>query len=82
MTFLEIGAVSLARRIGPRVGRWISRVGERLGGARHRDAYRIPWSKVRDVGIDIEVDVAAADTPILDWQIWLRDHVIRRIPGS
>ncbi|WP_114949026.1 hypothetical protein [Microvirga calopogonii] len=79
---LEIGAVALARRLAPRIGRWASRLGERLGGAQHREPYRIPWMKVRDVGIDVDVDLLVEETPVFDWQTWLRDHVIARIPGA
>ena len=82
VTFVEIGSVELARRLGPRLGRWASRIGEKLGGKEHRQPYRIPWNKVRDIGVDIEFDVDVQETTIFDWQDWLRDHVISRIPGS
>src|SRR5215213_7356271 len=58
---LEIGAVALARRLGPRIGRWASRIGERLGGAKHREPHRIPWTKVRDVGVDVDVDLSVEE---------------------
>ena len=79
---VEIGTVALARRLGPRIGRWASRLGERLGGEPHRQPCRIPWSKVRDIGVDIEFDVDVGETTIFDWQDWLRDHLIGRIPGA
>lgn len=82
VAFVEIGTVALARRLGPRIGRWASRLGERLGGEAHREPYRIAWSRVRDIGVDIEVDIDVRETTIFDWQDWLRDHVIGRIPGS
>ncbi|MHC5935237.1 hypothetical protein [Nostoc sp.] len=44
------------------------------------EPFRIPWSKVRDVGIDVEVDVEA--TPALAYEKWLRDRIIARIPGG
>jgi hypothetical protein len=37
---------------------------------------------VRDVGVDIDLDLDVRDTPVFDWQTWLRDHVIARIPGA
>jgi hypothetical protein len=41
---------------------------------------RIPWSKVMKIGIDLKVDIAADEaTP---WEHWVRDHIIRRIPGA
>src|SRR5690242_20080424 len=62
--FVEIGAIALARRLGPRVGRLASRVWKRLGGEKSRKPYRIPWGKVRDVGVDIEFDIDVQDTTI------------------
>lgn len=82
VAFAELGAVALARRIGPRIGRWVSRTAARLGGERHREPFRIPWRKVRDVGIDVEVDIDVNETRVFDWQNWLRDRVIARIPGA
>lgn len=81
---LEIGAVALARRLGSRIGRWASHLGERLGGAQHREPYRVPWTKVRDVRTegDIDLDLSVEETPVFNWQAWLRDHVITRIPGA
>ncbi|MGF6441295.1 divalent metal cation transporter [Paraburkholderia youngii] len=43
---------------------------------------RIPGSRVRRLGVDIEVDLDARDTPLGNWQRWLREHVVERIPGS
>ena len=46
------------------------------------EPYRIPWGKVR-VGLNkVEADVEAEKTPALEWELWLRKHVIGRIPGA
>jgi sporulation protein YlmC with PRC-barrel domain len=82
IAFVEVGSVALARRLGPRLGRLVSRLAVRLGGRQRRKAYRIAWSKVRDIGVDIQFDIDVRETPIFDWQNWLRDHVIGRIPGA
>jgi hypothetical protein len=82
IAFIELGAVVLARRLGPRVGYLVTRVWERIGGAKSRKPHRIAWSKVRDIGVDIEFDIDVEDTTIFDWQDWLRDKVISRIPGA
>jgi hypothetical protein len=78
---LEVGGITLARRLHPRLGEWIASWRERHDSVQ-RAAYRIPWTHVRDIGIDIEVELNAEQTPVLAWEYWLRDHVIRRIPGS
>jgi sporulation protein YlmC with PRC-barrel domain len=82
VAFIEVGAVSLARRIGHRTGQWVSRLAAHLGGESHREPYRIPWERVRDIGLDIDLDLDVKDTPVFDWQTWLRDHVIARVPGA
>lgn len=79
---VELGSVALARRLGRRPGRWMARLASRLGGARHAEPHRIEWHKVRDIGVDVEFDIDVRETEIFDWQIWLRDHVIGRIPGA
>lgn len=79
---VEIGGVALARRLGPRPGRWASTFAAWLGGERRREAYRIPLSRVRDIGIDIAIDLESSATPVFDWQDWLRDKIIRHIPGA
>jgi len=79
---VEFGSITLARRLGTRPGRWMARLAARLGGKRHAEPHRIAWKKVRDIGIDIEFDIDGRRTAIFDWQDWLRDHVIGRIPGA
>jgi hypothetical protein len=82
IVFVEFGAVALARRLGPRMRRWVARLAEKLGGPQRREPHRIAWNKVRDIGVDIEFDIDVRDTAIFDWQDWLRRNVIRRIPGG
>ncbi|MFP3557256.1 hypothetical protein SB861_42165 [Paraburkholderia sp. SIMBA_049] len=79
---IEIGSVAMARRIGERTARWVARLATKIGGARYAQPYRIPWSSIRRIDIDIEVDVDAPGTPFDDWQRWLREHVVQRIPGA
>ncbi|MEX3791099.1 hypothetical protein [Paraburkholderia sp. BR14374] len=79
---LETGSVAMARRIGEQAGRRVARLAGKIGGARYVEPYWIPWSRVRRLGVDIEVDLDARDTPLGNWQRWLREHVVERIPGS
>ncbi|MBD2448249.1 hypothetical protein H6G76_13950 [Nostoc sp. FACHB-152] len=51
-------------------------------GAKHSQPWRIPWSKVLDVGIDVDIDVEAEETPALAYEKWLRDRIIKKIPGA
>ncbi|MER8390175.1 hypothetical protein NKJ46_28985 [Mesorhizobium sp. M0166] len=79
---VELGSITLARRLGERPGHWMARLAARLGGKRHAEPHHIAWNKVRDIGVDIEFDIDVRETAIFDWQDWLRDHVIGRIPGA
>ena len=79
---VELGSITLARRLGTRPGRWMTWLAATLGGERHAEPHRIAWEKVRDIGVDVEVDIDVRRTAIFGWQDWLRDRVIGRIPGA
>ena len=79
---VELGSITLARRLGSRPGRLMAWLAARFGGERHAEPHRIAWNKVRNIGVDVEVDVDVRRTGIFDWQDWLRDRVIGRIPGA
>jgi hypothetical protein len=79
---IEIGSIALMRRLGPRAEQWMTNVAAWLGGLRHSEPHRVGWEKIRDIGSDIELDVDVGETAIFDWQNWLRDRVIGRIPGA
>jgi hypothetical protein len=84
LAYIEVGMPTLARRLHPRLERWVA-VLQSKWGARHGEPFRIPWSQVSDFnigGIDIEVDLEAEATPALAWEKWLREHIIGRIPGA
>jgi hypothetical protein len=79
---IELGFVVLARRIHPRAERWAERLHRRLG-VRKTARYRVPWEKVKDVNPHfVQVDVKLEETPAFDWERWLRNHVVAKIPGS
>ena len=76
---IESGAAVVARRLG----RWCERLVLALNrrfGVRDKPRYRIPWSKVTKVDIEVTVDVD--EHPLLAWEEWLRKHVVGRIPFS
>jgi hypothetical protein len=79
---LEVGALTLARRLHPRLARWLMRWGGRLGPAAPH-AFRIPWSQVRALSRkEIRVDIDAAATPLWSLERWLAERVIARLPGG
>ncbi|MBH8574877.1 hypothetical protein I8752_17985 [Nostocaceae cyanobacterium CENA369] len=81
LAYIEVGLVTLARRIHPRLSALLTII-ESKWGAKHSEPFRIPWSKVRDVGIDVDVDIDAEDTSALAWEKWVRKQIISRIPGA
>lgn len=81
VVYLEAGVPTLARRLGPRLGRWVSRLAHRWGGA-HPESYRIPWTKVREVELDVRVDDEVEETRINVVEDWLRVHVVEHLPGG
>lgn len=81
LTYLETGATTLAHRLYPRLANWVSSI-EKKWGAKHNQPLRIPWAKVKDVGIDVDVDLEAEQTSALAYEIWLREKIIKRIPGG
>jgi sporulation protein YlmC with PRC-barrel domain len=81
LAYLETGVTTLARRVHPNLASWTSAIANKWG-AKHSEPLRIPWSKVQDVGIDVKVDLDAEQTSALAYEVWLRNHLIKRIPGG
>jgi len=81
LAYIEVGLPTLARRLHPRSTRWVAAFLSKWG-AKQSESFRIPFSKVRNVGINVEVDLDAEATPALAYEKWLREHIIERIPGG
>lgn len=68
---LAVGAERLAHRIHPRFGRWF------------RAPVWIPLQAIREIGVDLELDVDAQQDPdLLRSDKWLATHILARIPGG
>jgi hypothetical protein len=78
---LRSGPVVLARRLHRRVGRWAWAVARRWGVRRGRPV-RVDWTKVHSVGLDVRLNLDARETAALALEDWLREKIIRRIPGA
>lgn len=78
---IEMGFVVLARRIHPRVERWVEWL--RRWSVRKTARFRVPWEKVQEVTpYHVQVDLEALKTPAFDWERWLRDHFVAKVPGE
>ena len=80
VAYLEIDGVTAWRRLGARFGRWAARIASRWQRGGH--PYRFRWSQVRDLGIDLEIDVDAERTPTFGLERWLRERFVKRLPGG
>lgn len=79
---IELGGLTLSRRLGTRLGRWFGWLISRLRGVSRTEPHRIPWNLVEHVGLEVKVGVDVRDTSIMRWQDWLRARFIGRIPGA
>jgi len=82
VAFIEMGSLTLSRRLGRRPYRWMLWFRRATGAENPERVFRVPWTKVRDIGVDIEIDVSQRETPLERCQDWLRRHVIKWIPGG
>lgn len=73
------GGHLLARRLHPRIESLVERLTRRWGPKNDSPA-RIAWSKVIKIGVDVKVDEEA--DRFMSWEHWVRDRIIRRIPGA
>jgi sporulation protein YlmC with PRC-barrel domain len=78
---LLIGGGTAAERVHAGWARWLLRW-RRGWGPRHDEPLEVPWGKVLKIGVDVKVDLDAERTPALDWEHWIRDRIISRIPGA
>jgi LmbE family N-acetylglucosaminyl deacetylase len=78
---LELGFAVLARRLHPRLERWLQSLRERWS-VRRSARQVIPWAKVSDLTVEhLQVDFKAWDTPAFDWERAAR-KVVKKIPGA
>jgi hypothetical protein len=78
----ELGFAVLACRIHPRLERWLDAI-RRRWSVRKVARQIVPWSDVAEVTENhIKLTIDAFQTPAFDWERWLRDHVVTKIPGS
>ena len=79
--WMEQGSVTLVRRLHPALARAWQRIagwlGLRLAGS------RLSLETIRDIGVDVELDVdAERDRSLLRGEKWIRRHIVNRIPGG
>jgi sporulation protein YlmC with PRC-barrel domain len=81
ITHIQIGGATVWMRLHPALTRLAAKLA-RMWGPKRNEPVRIPWSRVTTVGKDIRLEVKARDTGAIDWEIWIAQHIIERIPGG
>lgn len=81
ITHILIGGPTLWMRVHPTLAALATRLSQ-LWGPKRREPVRIPWSRVETVGKNVKLDVIARETGALDWELWIAEHIIERIPGG
>lgn len=79
--YLEVGPITLARRLNRHLGNWVAKWDARLGEGRGK-AIRIPITRVSLESPSLRIDIAADSTPIMAFEQWLRRAIVKRIPWS
>lgn len=79
--YVEVGPITLFRRLNRRLGDWFARIDARLGEGRGVPI-RIPISRVILDTPSLRVDLAVEKLPVMALERWLRRHIVAKIPWS
>jgi sporulation protein YlmC with PRC-barrel domain len=80
VTAILVGPRPLGDRMGGRLGHWFTAVGRRLAST--DEVPRVDFALVRDIGAEIQLNVARHDLDVCSLEDWTRDCIVSRIPGS
>jgi sporulation protein YlmC with PRC-barrel domain len=81
ITHILVGGPTLWMRVHPALAALATRLSQ-VWGPKRKEPVRIPWSRVDTVGKNVKLDVIARDTGALDWEFWVAENIIERIPGG
>jgi hypothetical protein len=76
------GPGALARRLGGRLGGWMAAMHDRLKDPEREGPARISFGVVARIGSQVDLIVGREDLDTFEFERWVRDHVISKIPGS
>ncbi len=81
VAYVEVSPITLLSRFSRRFARWYARrIDRKLDG--RGVPFRIPWSRIERRGPGLRLDFDATSTPIYALENWLRQHIVRRVPGA
>jgi hypothetical protein len=76
------GPGALARRLGGRLGAWLASAHDLLKDPDRRGPARISFGVVARVGSQVDLTLGREDLDTFEFERWVRDHVIAKIPGG
>ena len=76
------GPGALARRLGGRLGAWMAAAHDRLKDPDQEGPARISFGVVAGIGSQVDLTVGRKELDTFEFERWVRDHVIAKIPGS
>jgi hypothetical protein len=79
---LHVGAQAWGLRLGGRLGATVTGMASRLQRRTPPGPIRVPIDLVRETGSAITLSVSRDLLSEPELETWLREHVIRRIPGA
>lgn len=79
---LLVGQEVLGERIGGELGSWLAGSARRMRTDRHPKPLRIGYDLVSEVDAAVRLSVKRDLLPDAPLENWLREHLVRRIPGA
>ena len=78
--YVEVSPITAAARLSRRLGDWMARLDRRFGPDRGTP-FRIPFTRLTGLGVDLRLDFRAEPTPIFSVERALR-RFLSRFPGG
>jgi hypothetical protein len=83
VTAILTGPGHLLYRVRRRTaGLWLSKLISHIERSTLDDPGRIPYGRVSDIGVTVDLAVDADDVATFAAERWTRDHIVGHIPGS
>jgi sporulation protein YlmC with PRC-barrel domain len=79
---LLLGPQALGERMGGWLGRFLADAARRLRGPGDPDPIRVPYDQVAEINTAVHLRIRRELLPEPALEVWLREHVIGRIPGA
>ena len=79
--YIEVGPITLFRRLNRRLGDWFARIDAHLGEGRGVPI-RIPISRLILDSPSLRLDLAVEKLPVMALERWLSQRIVAKVPWS